>query len=91
MSQVGLVHADVAIGNFSKSGIYVNAVEEEKIINATGSSNILHVTAASKSGYSNETIHYLKHNFLMREKTDRDVWLIGQDISVRASRETTNR
>ena len=81
----------MALDDFSKSGIYVNAVDEERIINATGNSNILHVTAASKSGSSNETIYYLKQNFVIREKTDRDVWLIGQDISVRGSKETTNR
>ena len=89
MSQA--VHANVPHGNFSKSRIYVNAVNEEKIINVTGNSNILHVTAAFESSSSNETIQYLKQNFGVREKTDRDVWLIGQEISVRGKMEITNR
>ena len=47
-------------------------------------SEILYVTTASpyNSAALNNTMQFLQHNFQTRGNSDKDVWLIGLDVSV---------
>ena len=77
---------------FSQTGISVSAVEERRIANMSRNSKMLHVTTASayKTHTSNETINFLTKNFVIREKSDKEIWLFGLDISVQDMLATKN-
>ena len=53
---------------------------------------ILHVTTAScyKTHSSNETKKFLAQKFQDRKKSDRDIWLFGQEVPVEDMLETSN-
>ena len=77
---------------FSKLGETVGAVKEEKLdqhfeINP----KILYVTAASAYNTNdlNGTIKVISDHFMQRKNADKDMWLIGIDISAKAE-ETQN-
>ena len=72
----------------SKLGIPVGALNEEKVNFSTRElqqkSHILYVTMVSPCNTPtwNNTMNFLKRNFETRQNSDKDVWLIGLDISV---------
>ena len=89
----GLISSKVVVSNrslniFSKLGISVVAIHEEKIDFSASEfrrrSNILYVTTASpyNTQTSNNTIKFLQNNFNTRGNSDREVWLLGLDISL---------
>ena len=76
-------------------GVAVGALNEERVnFSMRGffrRSHILYVTAASRyhTPTWNSTIKFLKDNFKTRENSDKEVWLIGLDMS--ADNKTDNR
>ena len=77
---------------FSETGISVSAVDEKRIGNMSKNPKILYVTAAStyKTNALNDTMKFLTQNFVNREKSDKNIWLFGLDISVHDMLETKN-
>ena len=76
-------------------GVAVGALNEERVnFSMRGflrRSHILYVTAASRYNTQtwNSTMKFLKDNFKTRDNSDKEVWLIGLDMSV--DNKTDNR
>ena len=67
-------------------------MDEKRIGNMSRNPKILYVTAAStyKTNALNDTMKFLTQNFVNREKSDKNIWLFGLDISVHDMLETKN-
>ena len=77
---------------FSLNGISVSATDEKNMHNMSRNSKTLYVTTSSlyKTHSSNETMKIWAQTFANRKKSDKDIWLLGQEVSVQDILQTTN-